>query len=62
MKRGVQYLRELAVLEVIYYDLNNAQSPTDPGTSPVHTAHVVEICMECTIIVCQLIGSNDLER
>ncbi|KAM9591481.1 uncharacterized protein ACIBXB_006278 [Morphnus guianensis] len=30
MERGIQYLRELAVLEVIDNDPENAQSPTDP--------------------------------
>ncbi|KAM9591469.1 uncharacterized protein ACIBXB_006265 [Morphnus guianensis] len=30
MERGIQYLRELAVLEVIYNDPETAQSPTDP--------------------------------
>ena len=30
MERGIQYLRELAVREQIYYDLDNPQSPTDP--------------------------------
>ncbi|XP_049650061.1 uncharacterized protein LOC126035473 isoform X1 [Accipiter gentilis] len=30
MERGVQYLRELAMLEVIYNDPENVQSPTDP--------------------------------
>ncbi|KAK4830567.1 hypothetical protein QYF61_011745 [Mycteria americana] len=30
MERGIQYLRELAVLEVIYDDLNNEQLPKDP--------------------------------
>ncbi|XP_074884057.1 uncharacterized protein LOC142031085 [Buteo buteo] len=30
MERGIQYLRELAVLEVIYNDPENGQSPTDP--------------------------------
>ncbi|KAK4807112.1 hypothetical protein QYF61_018453 [Mycteria americana] len=30
MERGIQYLRELAVLEVIYGDLDDVQSPTDP--------------------------------
>ncbi|GAB0204035.1 hypothetical protein GRJ2_002869100 [Grus japonensis] len=30
MERGIQYLRELAVQEVVYYDLDNAQLPTDP--------------------------------
>ncbi|PKU30352.1 ubiquitin carboxyl-terminal hydrolase 4 [Limosa lapponica baueri] len=29
MERGIQYLRELAVREMIYYDLDNAQLPTD---------------------------------
>ena len=31
MEGGIQYLRELAVLEMIYYDLDKAQLPTDPG-------------------------------
>ncbi|XP_042655671.1 ubiquitin carboxyl-terminal hydrolase 4 isoform X3 [Tyto alba] len=30
MERGIQYLRELAVLEVIYNDLNSEQLSTDP--------------------------------
>ncbi|KAM6366561.1 uncharacterized protein FN964_002630 [Alca torda] len=30
MERGIQYLRELAVREMIYYDLDNADLPTDP--------------------------------
>ncbi|GAB0209789.1 hypothetical protein GRJ2_003444600 [Grus japonensis] len=30
MERGIQYLWELAVQEMVYYDLDNAQLPTDP--------------------------------
>ena len=30
MERGIQYLRELAVRERVYYDPDNAQLPTDP--------------------------------
>ena len=30
MERGIQYLRELAVQETVYYDPDNAQLPTDP--------------------------------
>ncbi|KAK4811190.1 hypothetical protein QYF61_019821 [Mycteria americana] len=30
MEKGIQYLRELAVLEVIYGDLNDMRSPIDP--------------------------------
>ncbi|KAK4818601.1 hypothetical protein QYF61_015463 [Mycteria americana] len=30
MEKGIQYLRELAMLEVIYGDLDNVQSPKDP--------------------------------
>ncbi|GAB0206837.1 hypothetical protein GRJ2_003149300 [Grus japonensis] len=30
MERGIQYLRELAVQEMVYYDLDNVQLPTDP--------------------------------
>ncbi|GAB0189130.1 hypothetical protein GRJ2_001378300 [Grus japonensis] len=29
MERGIQYLRELAVREIVYYDPDNAQLPTD---------------------------------
>jgi len=29
-ERGIQYLRELAVRELVYYDPNNEQLPTDP--------------------------------
>ncbi|GAB0207504.1 ubiquitin carboxyl-terminal hydrolase 4 [Grus japonensis] len=56
MERGIQYLRELAVREMVYYDPDNAQLPTDPDevqcTRPT----------ECTVVVCQLISSNGLER
>ncbi|GAB0206689.1 hypothetical protein GRJ2_003134500 [Grus japonensis] len=30
MEQGIQYLRELAVWEMVYYDPDNAQLPTDP--------------------------------
>ncbi|GAB0208045.1 hypothetical protein GRJ2_003270200 [Grus japonensis] len=30
MERGIQYLRELAVREMVYYDPDNAQLPADP--------------------------------
>ncbi|GAB0199239.1 hypothetical protein GRJ2_002389300 [Grus japonensis] len=30
MERGIQYLRELAVREMVYYDPDNTQLPTDP--------------------------------
>ena len=30
MKKGIQYLRELAVRDMVYYDPDNAQLPTDP--------------------------------
>ena len=30
MERGIQYLRELAVLEVIYGDMDNEQLSKDP--------------------------------
>ncbi|GAB0199275.1 hypothetical protein GRJ2_002392900 [Grus japonensis] len=30
MERGIQYLRELAVWEMVYYDPDNVQLPTDP--------------------------------
>lgn len=31
MERVIQYLRELAALQRIYFDPNNTQLPTDPG-------------------------------
>ncbi|GAB0201686.1 protein NYNRIN-like [Grus japonensis] len=34
MERGIQYLRELAVREMVYYDPDNAQLPTDPDEVP----------------------------
>ncbi|GAB0204238.1 macrophage immunometabolism regulator [Grus japonensis] len=30
METGIQYLRELAMWEMVYYDLDNVQLPTDP--------------------------------
>lgn len=30
MEKGIQYMRELAVLKVIYRDSNNKQSSVDP--------------------------------
>jgi len=30
MEKGIQYLRELAVRELAYYDPDNEQLPTDP--------------------------------
>ena len=30
MERGIQYLRELAVWEMVYYDPDDGQLPTDP--------------------------------
>jgi len=30
MERGIQYLRELALREMVYYDTDNEQVPTDP--------------------------------
>ena len=31
MERGIQYLKELAALEMIYYNPNSMQLPTDPN-------------------------------
>ncbi|GAB0205467.1 E3 ubiquitin-protein ligase AMFR [Grus japonensis] len=31
MERAIQYLRELAMREMVYYDLDNVQLSTDPG-------------------------------
>lgn len=60
--RGIQYLNELAVLEMIYDNPINVQSPTHPDE--VQCTQVQ--CTQCTrqkfVIVCQLIGSSGLER
>jgi len=31
MEKGIQYLRELAVRELVYYEPDDDQLPTDPG-------------------------------
>ncbi|GAB0208734.1 mitochondrial enolase superfamily member 1 [Grus japonensis] len=61
METGIQYLRELAVREMVYYDPDNAQLPTDPDEVQC-TRLMAEVCTERTIIVCQLIGVNGLEK
>ncbi|KAK4807223.1 LOW QUALITY PROTEIN: hypothetical protein QYF61_024343 [Mycteria americana] len=56
MERGIQYLKELAMLEVVYGDLNNEQLSKHPDE--VHMTHVVEVGMERTSVVCQLTGNT----
>lgn len=38
MEKGIRYLRELAVLEMIYNDVNDEQSPTDTAEIPFRPA------------------------
>ncbi|KAK4811029.1 hypothetical protein QYF61_015733 [Mycteria americana] len=61
MEKGIQYLRELAVLEMVYGDLNNEQLSKNPHEVWC-TTHVAEVGTELTSIICQLIGHTDLER
>jgi len=35
-ERDIRYLRELAVRELVYYDPDNPQLPTDPDESSAH--------------------------
>ncbi|GAB0208672.1 hypothetical protein GRJ2_003332900 [Grus japonensis] len=61
MERGIQYLRELAVQEMFFYDPDNVQLPTDPDEVQC-TRLMAEVSTERTIIICQLTGSNRLEK
>lgn len=60
VERGIQYLREIAILEVICSDLDNTQLPKDPDEA--RCKQPMWLKAEHTIIVCQLFGSTDLER
>jgi len=62
MERGIQYLRELAVQELVYCDTDDEQVPHRPRCTPVLTIHVEEVCEERTLLACQLTGSCKLER
>lgn len=59
MYHHVQYLRELAMLEMIYYDQNDVWLPTDPGAIQGAWPMVVVIQEECSIAVCQFIGGDE---
>lgn len=62
---NTQYLRELAILEVIYGDLDNEQIFKDPDkvNCMQHcVANVAEVYTECSVLVWQLIDNNDLEK
>lgn len=50
---GIQYLRELAVLQAICSSLDNNQVSEDNG---------MEVCMEHTIIIHQYLGADGLAR
>ena len=59
MEKGIQYLREVAVLEVIYGDLDDQQSSIDPDeaqcTQPMWQMFVWRT-------VCNCIGITGLKR
>ncbi|GAB0209798.1 hypothetical protein GRJ2_003445500 [Grus japonensis] len=48
---GIQYLRELAVLEVIYSDLDDEEVSKDKEGWPVHMGHVEEGDSKCPSII-----------
>lgn len=50
MEKGIQYLRALAVLELIYRDSNEEQFSVAPDEVQCRV-HVVEVCAEHTIII-----------
>lgn len=60
MENGIQYLRELALAEIMHGvnldDDPNSQDPDADATS------VAESCKECTIAVCQRPDRKELER
>lgn len=59
MEKGIRYLRELAVLEVLYRDSNNEQFPINPDEVwCTQTLHVVEVPRKCIIAVYELIDSD----
>lgn len=60
MQKGIQYFREVAVLQVVC-NANGEQLPTDPD-EVMHTSHGGKVSTECTTVVCLLIGNNILER
>jgi len=62
MERGIQYLRELAVRELVYHEPGDDQLPTHPDEVPVHSIYVEELRAERTILICQFTGSSRLER
>ncbi|RMC05547.1 hypothetical protein DUI87_18743 [Hirundo rustica rustica] len=67
MEKGIQDLKELAVLEVIYRDANSKQSPEDPDqgilyTRSTYTIHVAEVSMERVIIIRQPFGMSMKEE
>lgn len=66
MEQGIQYLRELAMLEVLYKVSKNEQSPINAGEVTwliaLYTNHVAEHSMGCAIAICQLLGNDIMER
>lgn len=58
IETGIQYLRKLTMLEVVYNGQNDEQSPIDPDE--VQSAPLMaEAVMKCTPI-CQFIDSRAL--
>lgn len=63
MEKAIWYLRELAVLQRVYRESNNEQSPVDPNeVQCICTDHLVEVYMECAIVEHQFISTDVNER
>lgn len=63
MEKAIWYLRELAVLQVVYRESNNEQSLVDPNeVQCTCTVHLVEVYMEYAIVEHQFISTDVNER
>ncbi|KAK4810759.1 hypothetical protein QYF61_007733 [Mycteria americana] len=51
MEKGIRYPRELAVLEVVYGDLNNELLCKNPWPSPGDTTHVAKVGTEAQLLL-----------
>lgn len=61
-EEGVQYLRELAVVKVIYSDLDDNQVSKDPDSIRCTWAIWREVSEKCTGVICQHPDNDELAR
>ena len=63
MERRIQYLRELAVREIVYYDLDNVQLPADPDevqcTRPMWWRFVQSATLSCAKSLAVLVWKDE---